>query len=104
MNLLNAFVSSPITEPVFSEPSAPALSRIPGIDPLWTDTDKNRAVVIEVISPDKLGRVKFQGTRWRAWSDRPFQLEAGTAVRVIGRKRCNILIVEPIYSTASVTR
>lgn len=96
MNLLKALFSTPITEPSFYEQPGTEGEEFAGIEPLWTNCDQNQAKVTEPIQPDALGRVKFQGTWWRALCDRPLTLEAGTIVRVVGRQRCSILIVEPI--------
>lgn len=70
----------------------------PGQD--YQEIATGKAVVTRTIAPDELGRVKFQGTWWRAGSDRSIVLQVGTTVRVIGRQRSNILIVEPLASIA----
>ncbi|MEM9003845.1 MAG: NfeD family protein [Cyanobacteria bacterium P01_F01_bin.86] len=102
MNLLKALFSTPITEADLCEQSDVEMHTFPDVEPLWQDFDKNQAVVTETISPNMLGRVKFQGTWWRAGSDLAFTLEAGTTVQVIGRHRCSILIVEPIHSVEPI--
>ncbi|NER79722.1 MAG: hypothetical protein F6K42_09085 [Leptolyngbya sp. SIO1D8] len=102
MDLLNTFLSVPNTESNsesdFFDGSLTEVAEMADVEPLWKNIEETEAIVIEAISPETLGRVKFQGTRWRAWSDRP--LTVGTEVRVIGRQRSNILIVEPVYAVA----
>lgn len=57
-----------------------------------------QAIVLQTIAPQALGRVQFRGTRWRALSHLLAPIEEGTVVKVIGRQRTSILIVEPIQS------
>lgn len=57
------------------------------------------AIVVDPILPGQFGHVKFQGSRWRAYSDRPIATD--TTVRVIGRQRSNILLVEPVPEPSS---
>jgi hypothetical protein len=96
MNVLKALFNTSLSEaPLWSAPSTD-LPGWPAVEPLWQPVSEASAIVTETIAPQTLGRVKFQGTRWRAYSDRPWPLEAGTAVRVIGRHRSNILIVQPL--------
>ena len=96
MTVWNALLNNTMTE---SPVPAEALTDgwpWPDMQPLWANVTEIQAVVTETIAPQLLGRVKFQGTRWRALSDRPYPLTAGTVVQVIGRQRSNILVVEPV--------
>ena len=103
MNLLKTLFSTPVNDTDLYEESVMAMRDFPAdIEPLWKDFERNQAQVTETITPNTLGRVKFQGTWWRALSDRPLTLEVGTIVRVIGRQRCNILIVEPLHAEVCV--
>jgi len=95
MKLLKSLLSTPNSESRSREVTPMDLPNLVNIEPLWTSFAETKATVTRLIAPDTLGRVKFQGTSWRAWSDRPFTLEPGTVVRVIGRQRSNILVVEP---------
>ena len=96
MNLLKALLSTSVPESdIHGQPSV-EVGGFSRIEPLWTNCSQSEAKVTEPIQPEGLGRVKFQGTLWRAWCDRSLTLEAGTTVRVVGRQRCSILIVEPI--------
>lgn len=99
-----------VLKTLFTTTNADFLQRPAGKAPLMVevrrgcrDTEADQAMVTRTISPDELGRVKFQGTWWRAGSDRSLVLQAGTSVRVIGRQRSNILIVEPLEAVAQAT-
>ncbi len=102
MNLLKTLFTVSLTEPDDSTASSLTLPGTLAIEPLWTTLRENRAVVTDTIAADHLGKVKFQGTWWRAMSDRGLTLEPETAVRVIGRQRTNILIVEPLTMPVSL--
>ncbi|MEO1295750.1 MAG: NfeD family protein [Cyanobacteria bacterium J06636_16] len=103
MNLLKALFNTPIDDAELSEDAVLKMRDFPAdIEPLWKEFERNQAQVTETIEPNALGRVKFQGTWWRAWSDRPVTLEAGTTVHVIGRQRCSILIVEPVHAEVCI--
>ncbi len=52
------------------------------------------AQVIETITPDEPGRVRFQGTTWKAVS-RSTRIEAGQTVKITGRDNL-ILYVQPL--------
>lgn len=95
MTLLKVLFSIPKTEPDLLGQMVTDGPNSTDVKPLWKKVTDNRATVTEMIAPDSLGHVKFQGTRWRAASDRGLTLEVGTVVRVIGRRHSNILIVEP---------
>ncbi|MBE7381326.1 MAG: NfeD family protein [Leptolyngbya sp. SIO1E4] len=98
MNVLNTVFNNQTATSDLFERSLGNMPGLPNVQPLWKNIEKTQATVTETIAPNTLGRVKFQGTRWRAWSNSP--LTTGTAVRVIGRQRSNILIVEPVYAVA----
>lgn len=100
MNLLKTLFSTAEVDILSS--SLKEATLISEEDQLGEDAEADRAVVTRRISPDSLGRVKFQGTWWRAGSDRALILETGTLVRVVGRQRSNILIVEPISAASLV--
>ena len=96
MNLLKALFSSEVEEADFFETTYPLVnnflntsqSNLPSLSDVM-------AVVKAEITPGQLGRVQFQGVRWRACCDRDFTIPDQTQVRVLGR-RSNILVVEPV--------
>lgn len=98
MNLLKALLETTTIESA-TRTSDKTPSTTPKMKPLWTSFAENKAIVTEAIAPNTIGHIKFRGTRWRACSDRPLPLKQGMAVRVIGRQRCNILVVEPALTT-----
>jgi membrane-bound ClpP family serine protease len=96
MNLLKTLFSSEMEATDFFEPINPLTthifnSAIAG----GYELSEFTAVVKTEITPGHLGRVRFQGVRWRACCDRPFVIPVGFEVRVVGR-RANILVVEPV--------
>ena len=98
MNVLKAVFDSPLTQSKFLPDSFTDMTEFSEIKPLWANVTEIQATVTQTIAPKVLGRVKFRGTRWRALSDRGYPLTEGTVVRVIGRQRSNILIVEPVHT------
>ena len=96
MNLLNTLFSPEVGEANFFESTYPLTNDFLGYDSIaWHSEDDAMAVVKTDIEPGQLGRVKFQGVRWRAYCDRALTIPLGAQVRVLGR-RANILVVEPI--------
>ncbi|MGF1458226.1 MAG: NfeD family protein [Leptolyngbyaceae cyanobacterium] len=97
MNLLKTLFSSDIEETTstFFETTHPLTNNSFNGDPeAWYTQSEAAATVQTTIQPGQLGRVKFQGVRWRALCDRPITIAEGTRVKVLGR-RTNILVVEP---------
>ena len=70
--------------------------------PLGKETDplEFQATVLDVISPNGMGYVKFQGSLWRASCKHQVSLEPGTWVRVTALQKLT-LIVEPISRHAA---
>ncbi|MEL6401511.1 MAG: NfeD family protein [Cyanobacteria bacterium J06626_4] len=100
MSLLNTFFSPEVGEANFLETTYPLTDDLFGDDSIaWHSDDEALAVVKTDIEPGQLGRVKFQGVRWRAYCDRALTIPLGTEVRVLGR-RANILVVEPMSVSA----
>lgn len=96
MNLLKTLFSSDLEETDFFETTYPLTNSFSDGDQMnWPTSSEATAVVKTIIQPGQLGRVRFQGVRWRACCDRALTLVEGTQVRVLGR-RANILVVEPI--------
>lgn len=96
MNLLKVLFGSAMEDTDFFESTNPlTTSFFEDASESWREPSEFMAVVKAEIAPGQLGRVKFQGVRWRACCDRPFAIPAGIEVRVIGR-RSNILVVEPV--------
>jgi len=54
------------------------------------DFNGKEAVVVERITPEKSGKVEFNGTNWRARSDTT--LEPGTSVVVIGQNNIKLTV------------
>jgi membrane-bound ClpP family serine protease len=101
MNVLKALFNSSLTESDVVSESFSDVMEFSDIKPLWANITEIQAVVTQTIAPQVLGRVKFRGTRWRALSDRAYPIAEGTVVRVIGRQRSNILVVEPVHELAA---
>ncbi|MBF2035040.1 MAG: NfeD family protein [Leptolyngbyaceae cyanobacterium T60_A2020_046] len=99
MNLLKALFQGDVADAQFFENTLPLLSSLVDFDEAHVDR-LLLAVVTEPIAPGQLGRVKFQGTRWRARCDRQ-PIAVGTTVRIIGRERSTILVVEPAGAIAA---
>ncbi|MEM9816760.1 MAG: NfeD family protein [Cyanobacteria bacterium P01_D01_bin.6] len=96
MNLLKTLFSSDLEDTDFFETTYPLTNNFfNGDQDAWYAQSDATAVVKTEILPGKLGRVRFQGVRWRACCDRSVTLTVGTRVKVLGR-RANILVVEPI--------
>lgn len=96
MNLLQTLFSSDWEETDFFETTHPLTNSFSDGDRLdWSTSSEITAVVKTIIQPGQLGRVRFQGVRWRACCDRTLTLAEGAQVKVLGR-RANILVVEPI--------
>ena len=96
MNLLKTLFSSDLEDTDFFETTYPLTKDFLDSDhAAWYAQSESTAVVKTEIQPGKLGRVRFQGVRWRACCDRSITLTVGTRVKVLGR-RANILVVEPI--------
>ena len=96
MNLLKTLFNSDLEETDFFETTYPLTNSFSDGDELaWPTTSEVTAVVKTAIRSGQLGRVRFQGVRWRACCDRTLTLVEGTQVKVLGR-RANILVVEPI--------
>ncbi|MDB9527598.1 NfeD family protein [Oscillatoria sp. CS-180] len=96
MNLLKALFSSDLEEADFFETTYPLTNNFfNGDQDEWYAQFEALAVVKDDIQPGQLGRVKFQGVRWRACCDRPLSISIESKVRVLGR-RANILVVEPM--------
>jgi membrane protein implicated in regulation of membrane protease activity len=51
-------------------------------------------VVSETVSPNKPGRIRYQGTWWTAVCTQNIVLSVGSTIRVVGIKM-NICIIEP---------
>jgi len=70
--------------------------------PLGKETDPSelQATVLDLISPNGVGYVKFQGSVWRAYCKHQISLEPGTLVRVTDRQKLT-LTVEPISRHAA---
>jgi hypothetical protein len=98
MNLLNALFparkaprDSYCLDPSLSLGGRHGLHQPTGLlDPTLT------AQVEDPILPGQLGHVTFQGCRWRACHVQAKPLCPGQKVRVVGRYRSNILVVEPL--------
>ena len=56
--------------------------------------------VVAPIEAGRLGRVRFQGVRWRACCDLEVSIPSGTKVFILGR-RSNILVVKPIKAESA---
>ena len=96
MNLLKTLFSSDLEGTDFFETTYPLTNDFLDSDhAAWYAQSESTAVVKTEIQPGKLGRVRFQGVRWRACCDYTLTLKEGTRVKVLGR-RANILVVEPI--------
>lgn len=96
MDLLKTLFSSDLEETDFFETTYPLTNNFfNGDQEAWYAQSDATAIVKTEIQPGQLGRVKFQGVRWRACCDRPITLQTETRVKVLGR-RANILVVEPI--------
>lgn len=97
MNLIKAlFSSAKLEETDFFEATHPLTNDfLNGDQGAWYAHVDTTAEVKDEITPGQLGRVKFQGVRWRACCDRPITIPVGTRVSVLGR-RANILVVKPI--------
>lgn len=50
------------------------------------------AFVEEKICPSSLGRVRFQGSRWPAFSEKNLTFVPGDKVRVVGRINITLLV------------
>ena len=70
--------------------------------PLGKETDPHafQATVLDFISPNGMGYVKFQGSLWRAYCKQQISLEPDTLVRVTDRQKLT-LVVEPISRDAA---
>jgi membrane-bound ClpP family serine protease len=68
-----------------------------GLLPLSQDKEGNPlgATVVESITPNVKGYVKFQGVLWRATCLQPITIKPGQIVRVVDRQSLT-LIVEPV--------
>jgi membrane-bound ClpP family serine protease len=96
MNLLKTLFSSEMEETDFFETTYPLTNNFfNGDQEAWYSQSNTTALVKSEIKPGQLGRVKFQGVRWRACCDRAFTIPLDAKVRVLGR-RANILVVEPV--------
>jgi hypothetical protein len=96
MNLLKTLFSSDLEDTDFFETTYPLTNDFLDSDQAaWYAQTESTAIVTTEIEPGQLGRVRFQGVRWRACCDRTITLTEGTRVKVLGR-RANILVVEPI--------
>lgn len=92
------FKEFPMTIFDFLQLSGDRLSRPPqesnrGISSLFLEGD--RAVVLETIEPDHLGRISYQGTHWFACSVNDIYIPEQTIVKVLDR-RGTTWIVQPI--------
>jgi membrane protein implicated in regulation of membrane protease activity len=56
------------------------------------DRFEKRAIVDEEIRPDRIGRVRFQGTYWPARCDLEIILPCGEIVYVVGQENLTLLV------------
>ncbi len=96
MNLLKALFGEDTSEVPYFENTLPLMGALFNEDDAdFTNPSAVFAIAAEAILPGKLGHVKFQGSRWRAYCQSATQIPAAATVRVIGRYRSTILLVEP---------
>lgn len=89
------FTSEMMEETAFFETTYPLTNNFFNGDQELGDAKSEATAVVKTeISPGQLGRVRFQGVRWRACCDHAITLSEGDQVIVLGR-RANILVVEP---------
>lgn len=97
MNLLNALFPTREAphDSYFSDHSRSLGERHGSHQPAGLLDPTLTAQVDDPIVPGQLGHVTFQGCRWRACHVQANPLYPGQKVRVVGRYRSNILVVEP---------